>query len=479
MFTVRSKHIRRIAFATRLFPNIRSAYKLDTSKLKSSDNFDGEIFCGGRSKNKDLLSYFGFIHDPQNAASSFVQLPIFRRSVRKLTNLVEQELEAIGAQELLIPTLVPRKLWDKSKRLERQKNALDQVFELRDNAGTDLLLGPTFEESITAMVAGKELVRESQLPLMLYQSSYKFRDEPNPRFGLLRNNEFLMNDLYTFDMDLDKAVRTYKYVTEAYERIFKRLSLNCVRVQSDPGGIGGRYSHEFQLPLSSGEDTIVQCSACNQASNLEKKRRQDAMECPNCGSTEVSHKTALELGHTFLLSDTYSKTLGAYYKSSADNSRKNFEMGCYGLGLTRILGAGIDLLSILPTDPDSVGPIQLRWPSEVEPFKLGIVTPAKRSKQYNAGSSEFLERFVNKILDSTRNIDMMIEDRDKEGIKGRLSKLMTLGVPHIITIGQRFLDTPPQMELLKLDSDKKLYEQYWLSEDQLYDYTEKLDSIDC
>lgn len=477
MFNVKAQYVRRISFASKIFPKIKSVIGLDLSKLKSTDQFDGELFCGGRSKNKDLLTFFGFIKESSGQAT-FSQLPLFRRSLKKLTNLVELQLETIGANEVLLPLLVPQKWWHESQRLKRQNNALDYVYKFTDHGDNNLLLGPTFEESITKLVAGLDSSYESELPLLLYQTSSKFRYEPNPRFGLIRSNEFVMNDTYSFDANLELAEKTYTEVSEVYDKIFKVLGLNCIKTQGGTGDIGGKNSHEYQLPVSSGEDTVVECNNCGDSYNLEihSDRKLGSKEsCMKCSSTNIRLTKALELGHTFLLSDIYSKPLKAKYTILDGIGRRNYEMGCYGLGLTRILAAGVDLLSVCPNSQHDDSFLQVRWPNEVEPYKIGLVTPAKRSKQYHGGSSEFIEKVVTRTLESTRNIDFLIEDRDKEGIGRRLVKLQSLGIPYIIVVGQRFLQDQAEVEFLRLDTDKKSYEQLWLTEDQLYNQLVNLD----
>lgn len=478
MFQVKPANIRRVSFSSRIFPKLKSSIGLDTRKLKSADQFDGELFCGGRSKNKDLLTFFGLI-DASGSFAAYGQLPTFRRSLKKLINIVERELEVVGAQEVLLPSIVPQKLWYQSNRLERQKNALDSVFKFLDNSGNELLLGPTFEESITRMVAKSDPIYESDLPLLLYQTSPKFRHEPNPRFGLLRSNEFIMNDLYTFDADIELASETYELLSKVYSNIFEALELKPDKISSTTGSIGGKFSHEYQLSVPSGEDTVVKCSSCSQAYNIEMyhelKEGHDLDVCINCGSTNITKSQALELGHTFLLSDIYSDPLKAKY-TSASGGRHNLQMGCYGLGLTRIIGAGIDLLSIIPKDNEKDKLIQIRWPTGVEPYKVGIVAPAKRSKQYQGGSTNYIEKLVNRLLEISEDLDIIVEDRYNEGIARRLFRLQSLGVPYIMTVGQRFLQETPEVELLALDSAKESYVQHWFSEEQICDYFRGLES---
>lgn len=480
---VKPEFVRRVSFASKLFPRLNSALGTGTDKLKAISGYDGEVFCGGRSRNRDLLAFFGCIANSQRGASTFVQLPLFRRSIKKLVALVERELELVGAHEVLLPTVIPQKLWQQSKRLERQPDALNHVYSFQDKSNAELLLGPTYEESITQLVKDLDPPKENELPLVLYQTSAKFRYEPNPRFGLLRSNEFLMNDLYSFDMSLEGAKQTYQLISSVYDRIFAKLSLECLKFESVTGGIGGKYSHEYQLPVSSGEDNVVTCKSCNHSYNAEMCHAKGAEfgldKCLKCQSSALTRLQTLELAHTFLLSDTYSRPMNAQIKTES-GQKVYYEMGCYGIGLSRIIGAGLDYFSQVPSQDSSSSHnlIEMRWPSRTEPYKVGIVGPAKRSKQHAAGAGQFVERLVSRILESTRETDILLEDRDKEGIFKRVAKLQSLGIPNIITIGQRFLQQVPEVELLKLKPDKRSYEQHWMTEDTLCDYIKRLEDED-
>lgn len=471
MFPIKPEHVRRVSFASKLYPRINSALGVDTSKLKSSEDKKDVVFAGGRSKNRDLLTYFGCIADTQKGASTFAQLPLFRRSLRKLVNLVEQELELVGAHETLLPTVIPLKLWEKSKRLERQKDALNNVYMFKDKSNKSLLLGPTYEESITQLVGDLDPPKESELPLMLYQTSSKFRYEPNPRFGLLRSNEFFMNDLYSFDVDIEQAKQTYEQMTNVYDRIFSQLDLKCLRFESVTGSIGGKYSHEYQLPLSSGEDHVMRCTTCDYSCNAEMYQIGQQKKCLRCNSHDMEQMQTLELAHTFLLSDIYSKAMSATMKCTGSSKATYYEMGCYGLGLTRIIGAGIDLYSIVPNSESKAETdyFQLRWPSKVEPFTIGIVAPAKRSKQYQGGSTQYIQELVSHLLALSPEVDILVEDREKDSLHRKISKFKSLGVPNIIVIGQKFLQETPVLEFLKLDSSKETYQQHWMTRDQVCD----------
>lgn len=485
----------RIVHVSKSFPNLQSPFGFNPISIfghqsQSNNNHQKDVVLPNnnafisRSCNRELLSHFGFISDALGA-SSFIQLPNFRRSLKKLIRLVDNELEKLGAQELLLPTIVPQRLWDKSERLKRDSKALDNVFQLIDHEKRKLLLGPTFEESITHLMAHIHgSILEHELPILLHQSSPKFRLESNPKFGIIRSNEFFMNDLYSFDSTLESATNTYKSMNQAYENILNKLGLPFIKTLGSSGDIGGVYSHEYQLPVSSGQDLIVECKNCHHTVNEEALRLNnqdhkhvDEMTCQICGSSNLVKLSSIELAHTFLLGDTYSKPMGAKF-TCLDGTRRNYQMGCYGIGLTRIIGAAIDLLSITPNSNSNNSAInsskkmvQLRWPRYIEPFRLGLVPPAKRSIVNNQSkATNFIESFLDMILKQTRYVDILVEDRDKEGIGSRLLRLQCLGLPYIMVVGRKFLEEKPLVEMLKLDHTTGLYGTIFLSEDQIHDF---------
>ncbi|APG27716.1 proline--tRNA ligase [Syntrophotalea acetylenivorans] len=200
------------------------------------------------------------------AAGIYNYLPFGLRAVRKVEEIVRQEMEKAGALELLMPMVVPAELWQESQRWEQYGK---ELLRLKDRKDSDFCLGPTHEEVITDIVRGA--VRSyRQLPLNLYQIQSKFRDEIRPRFGLMRGREFIMKDAYSFDLDEAGADAAYEKMFQAYRRIFERCGLKFRAVEADTGNIGGSSSHEFMVLAESGEDAIVSCSSCQYAANVEK-----------------------------------------------------------------------------------------------------------------------------------------------------------------------------------------------------------------
>jgi prolyl-tRNA synthetase len=211
-----------------------------------------------------LLLRAGMIR--QLGAGAYTYLPLGFRVLNKLIHIVRQEMDAAGAQEVLMPALQPSEIWKESGRLETMREIL---MQLTVGGNTSAVLGPTHEEVITDAV--RDLVRSyKQLPMTLYQIQTKFRDEPRPRFGVIRTREFLMKDAYSFDADAEQLGASYDAMYEAYCRVFDRCGVPYVVVEAESGPIGGDSSHEFMVPAQMGEDTLIQCDNCGYAANVER-----------------------------------------------------------------------------------------------------------------------------------------------------------------------------------------------------------------
>src|SRR5260221_7294158 len=193
-------------------------------------------------------------------------LPLGLRALRKVEQILREEMSRGGALEILMPALQPPEIWQQSGRYETAK---DVLFKVRDRAKKEWVLGPTHEEVITTLVAG-EINSYRQMPKNCYQVQVKFRDEIRPRFGLMRAKEFIMKDAYSFDTTDDNAMVSYRKMYDAYARIFARCGLKAFPVEADTGVIGGNYSHEFMVPAETGENEVAFCEACGYAANIEK-----------------------------------------------------------------------------------------------------------------------------------------------------------------------------------------------------------------
>ena len=200
------------------------------------------------------------------AGGVYTFLPLGLRALRKVEQIIREEMNRAGAIEVLMPALQPKEIWEQSGRAETASNVL---FKVKDGANREWFLSPTAEEVITTLAAN-EINSYRQLPKNFYQISLKFRDEIRPRFGLMRAKEFIMKDAYSFDTTDEGAMASYQKMYDAYTRIFARCGLKAFPVEADTGVIGGNYSHEFMVPAETGENEVAFCEACGYAANIEK-----------------------------------------------------------------------------------------------------------------------------------------------------------------------------------------------------------------
>ena len=224
-----------------------------------------------------LMMRAGLIRRLGSGAYSY--LPFGLRALQKASAIVREEMNRAGAQELLLPALQPIELW---KATGRYDVLGDVLIRFKDRTGKEVALGPTHEEVVTDLL--KEIKSYKQLPVTVYQIQTKFRDEPRPRFGVIRSKEFLMKDAYSFDVDQDGLNRSYQAMYDAYQRIYTRCGLKVLACEADPGIMGGDMSHEFMAPSDNGEDRIVQCKACGYAANLEAAKCPRPVESESLGS---------------------------------------------------------------------------------------------------------------------------------------------------------------------------------------------------
>jgi len=221
-----------------------------------------------------LLLRAGMIR--QLGAGAYTYLPLGLRVLHKASQIVRQEMDAAGAIELLMPALQPIEIWKESGRYETYG---DLLMKLTLSGGHQMCLGPTHEEVMTDLV--RDLINSyKQLPITMYQIQTKFRDEPRPRFGIVRTREFVMKDAYSFDADVAQLNKSYDAMHEAYCRIYDRCGLPYVIVEAESGPIGGDASHEFMVPCSTGEDRVIQCTACGYAANQERAERRRSPTSP-------------------------------------------------------------------------------------------------------------------------------------------------------------------------------------------------------
>ncbi|MFH1201827.1 MAG: proline--tRNA ligase [Candidatus Omnitrophota bacterium] len=342
-------------------------------------------------------------------------LPLGLKVLNNIEHVIRQELDSAGAEELLLPVLQPIELW---KATGRDEQLGETMIRFTDRRGRQLCLGPTHEEVITDLVKN-HVQSYRQLPIILYQIQTKFRDEPRPRFGLMRSCEFVMKDAYSFDKDEAGLKESYKLMYDAYNKIFNRLGLAFVIVEADPGVMGGSVSHEFLVPAESGEDQILRCPNCNFALPVEDTK--EAAKCAKCQG-KLEKITAIEIGHVFQLGTKYSKTLNANYLDK-DGKQRPIIMGCYGIGVSRLISA------IIEQHNDENGII---WPKEVAPYEV-IILPLNTSDPKTQGTSQKIYEDLKK-----EGVSVILDDRpERAGVKFKDADL--IGIPLKVIIGEENL----------------------------------------
>lgn len=295
-------------------------------------------------------------------------------------------------------------------------------------------MGPTHEEIATHLLS-KCCVSYKVLPVRLYQISTKFRDEMNPKLGFLRGREFIMKDMYTFDSSVENAKITYETVCESYFKLFQLLGIDVIKVKGSSGDIGGDISHEFHILSNVGEDKVQYCSMCKVGINSELIGTEDLV-CKTC-NTDYQTANAIEVGHAFLLGTTYSKPFKAAYDNS-DHIPELLEMGCYGLGITRIIAACMEQLSTCDN---------IRLPLLLVPYFLSVVIPKKGSKEEPVlPFAESLCLSLSKIDWLTSNV--VIDDRTNLTIGKRIQEASTIGIPYVVVVGHSAMEEVPKMEVI-------------------------------
>lgn len=308
----------------------------------------------------------------QQAAGIYSWLPLGLAVLKNIENIVADELNKAGCIHLLMPTLQPTDLWKESGRYDAMGK---EMLRFKDRADRELLYSPTNEEMVIDIFRA-HVKSYKQLPVSLYQINWKFRDEVRPRFGVMRGREFLMKDAYSFHLDVEDATREYARMYDVYHRIFARLGLVAIAVSADSGAIGGSLSHEFQVIAETGESAIYYDARFDdiRAGKLtlsgEEMRALYAAadelhkpdDCP-VPKENLREARGIEVGHIFFLGHKYTEAMDVSVTNPQGGSTR-VEMGCYGIGVSRLVGA------IIEASHDANGII---WPESVAPFKVALI----------------------------------------------------------------------------------------------------------
>jgi len=413
-----------------------------------------DIPSDAKIKSHQLMLRSGMVR--QSAAGIYSWLPLGYKVLKKIELIVREEQDRAGAQEMLMPTIQSADLWKESGRYDGYGL---EMLRIKDRQDRELLYGPTNEELIT-QIFRDNIKSYKALPLILYHIQWKFRDEIRPRFGVMRGREFLMKDSYSFDETKEGAILSYNKMFFAYLKTFERLGLKAIPLAADTGPIGGDLSHEFVILTETGESQIYTSKKIldlkiddfnNSISSLDNMIKSyteiysatdekfDQKEFDQKVKKEDQLITrGIEVGHIFYFGDKYSKPMKALVNSS---SGKNItvEMGSYGIGVSRLVGAIIEA---------NYNNNVMKWPKTVTPFHVAIINLGKKNDEQSKNKAEKIYELLKENA-----FDVLLDDTD-ESPASKFKNFDLIGIPYQIIIGsQQELD---KFEFKELGCEKEI-----------------------
>mgnify|MGYP003394221834 CR=1 FL=1 len=380
-------------------------YKTNKNKSANTD-----------SVSHDLLTRAGYIDQLMAGVYSF--MPLGFRVLKKIEEIIRKNMVEVGGQELLLPVLQPKENWVKTDRINIEKEI---IFLLKGNGDKEYVLGPTHEEVVTPLTK-KVVFSYRDLPIYVFQIQDKLRDELRPKSGLLRVREFLMKDLYSFhanQADLDKY---YEIVAKSYDNIFKEVGISKITYRTlASGGSFSKYSDEFQTVTDAGEDIIYVCKKCGIAINKEIKSENTT--CPKCKASEFEEKKAIEVGNIFKMGTRFSNPFELKF-TDRDGQDKSVLMGCYGIGLGRLMGA------IVEASHDDRGIV---WPKSVAPFMVHLIELDKGNKVAKVSEKLYTDL-------QNKGIEVLYDDRQGKSAGEKFAEADLIGIPWRIIISEKTLE---------------------------------------
>lgn len=375
--------------------------------------------------NAKLLIRGGFV--AKELAGVYNFLPLGLRVLKKISDIIREEMNAINGQELLLSSLQNKSNWEKTGRW----SSFDALLKIKSRFNHEYALGPTHEEVLVPLV--KQFVSSyKDLPLSLYQIQTKFRDEERAKSGILRGREFLMKDMYSFHADEKDFEAYYGKVKRAYKKVFARLGLDAIETQAS-GGTFSKYSHEYQVVTEAGEDEIIYCPGGDFSANVEISEVKEGKQC-DLGHGSLKRAKAIEVGNIFPLKTKFSDPFGLTYKNK-EGKNVPVVMGCYGIGVSRLMG------SLVEVHCDEKG---IKWPESVAPYQAHVV-----SIKYEVSSiKKKTDEVYQKLKDA--GVEVLLDDRDiSPGEKFRDADL--IGIPVRLVISDK---TGNNVEWKKRDEEK-------------------------
>ena len=422
--------------------------KLSNLNIKKISLDDVDVNYAGQ----DILMKMGELYQFESGIYGYGNL--WTKLERIVENVIIEELDKVGCIQVEFPKLQPKKIWDKSGRWDVYTKENDIMFTLDNNLG-EYGLAPTAEECASIFGANR-LPSYKNLPATYYQISEKFRKEIRTRGYLFRPRTFVMMDAYSFDKSAEDMNKTYNIMHEAYMNIFKRLGIKIIPTVSDNGTMGGKISEEFQAITNLGEDVVVYDEVNNIGLNKEVLDFEDKDEyLKQLGVTDISNLKeypSVELGNNFQLGTKYAESMNLYFKD-ADGTDKPYYMGCYGIGLGRIIATIIE--NNIIKDNDKIKGFSL--PLNVAPYKIQIVYKDTKENVAFDLYNYFNERKINTIID----------DREGYSIGSRIKDAYILGTPYVIIIGDKFDGINYEIE------ETKTGNKFTLTKEQIIEFIER------
>jgi prolyl-tRNA synthetase len=391
--------------------------------------------------NQELLIKGGFID--QVASGIYTLLPLGKKIIEKINQIIRQEHEKIGAQEIIMPLLHPKILWEQTERW----NTVDVLFKTKSQYGGEYAIAPTHEEIVTPLVK-KFIYSYKDLPIALYHITTKFRDEPRPKSGILRGKEFIMKDLYSFHHSYEDFQKFYQRVIKAYLKIFSLIGFKKILITEASGGtFTKKIAHEFNVLTPAGELKLFYCDQCQYAQNEEVTQVKENQLCPKCKKGSIKSGKAIEIGNIFDLGTRFSNSFKLTFIDK-DGTNKNIYMGCYGIGVTRILGAIVEVYH------DNDGII---WPKTVAPYLVHLVALGLKDTSIREKGEKLYQELTNK------GIEVLYDDRLDVTSGEKLIDADLIGLPIRLLISKK---TGNKIELKKRESKKT----YLIDKKSLYQY---------
>lgn len=363
--------------------------------------------------NAKFLLQGGFID--KLMSGSYTLLPLGKTVVAKIEKIIREEMNLTGAQEILMPLLHPKEIWNETGRWDSAKEVMYQ-FEKDEK---EFALSFTHEEIVLDLVR-KHVLSYKDFPVKIYHFSTKFRNELRAKSGILRGREFLMKDLYSLHASEEDLNNYYWQVADAYLKIFKRIGLDALIVEAGGGVFTDNITHEFQVFCESGEDTIFFCEKCKLTQNKEIFNGKSGDICPKCRKGKIHEKKAIEVGNIFRFGQSYSKKMNVTFTES--QGQKDFAyLGSYGIGVTRLMGVAVELFN------DEKGII---WPESIAPYDAHLIGITKNESH----SSDLVEEVYNSLQKA--GIEVLYDDRDT-GAGEKFADADLIGIPKRLVISPK------------------------------------------